>query len=569
MLMKKFEVIGLEMHSRSMWYHAHVKKALDFMADNGFNALIFHQSDILNHLVYPSKYLNSQIMWEKFCALRAFEIENNRLYINNIIEEAAKRGIDFYFNLKEIFYTDEIVELFPHLIRQKGTVCPTDPFWWEYIEACIEDLCETIPNFKGVILSNGTHESRTSITKRNRCECERCKNVVPDDWYYEGFKAVYKPLAKHRKKFIIRDFAFSAENQDLILSAGAKVDKNVIMSLKNTPHDYFPTFPNNPRIGTTGQEEWVEFDTWGQFYGGGFFPVSVAEDMKQRLQYCYEKGVKGVFFRTDWEGMYENSTFSSPNMINLYAAGLLSNNVDADLDEAYKKWAKSGWNLALKCDSYNADPIPPTNPDAWKNMRDFIKASWEVMRKTVYVRGHWFCEDNMFPDSIDKAFKMLIHIHGRDDWEPGASLKVKVTDENLKIIFDEKQQAIKECEALKDILNAESLGFPQEVIEDINTMLEIYKVYCNIGNLSCRTVFLSQRAIDSGDKAHKEEALQAINDLRDYTDYVKKFLDNRTHFYHHIVFWLINVDRMESLANDAYELVTGARKQVFNTFIKG
>lgn len=553
--MRKFDFCGLEMHSRSMWYHSHVKNALEFMEDNGFNALIFHQSDILNHLVLPKKYLDKKLMWEKFRGMRMFLIESNRNYINKFVREANRKGIDFYFSLKEIYCPDEILEVYPFLVREKNVACPTDPFWWGYIEACIEDLCETVPGFKGVILSSGTHEARTSLTKKNPCTCERCKNTNPYDWYYEGFKAVYGPLKKHGKGFVVRDFSNTAANQSVILKAATAVSKDVIISLKNTPHDYFPTFPDNPKIGTTGQKEWIEFDSWGQFYGSGIFPASIAEDIKKRMDHCHKKGAVGVYFRTDWEGMFENSTFSTPNMINLYAGGLLAGDVDADLDRAYEKWGKAGWIATLKSDSDRPLPVPPANSEAWKNMRDFVKASWEVMRKTVYVRTHWFCEDNMFPDSLDIAFRMMVSYHGRDQWDPGASDMVKVTEENMEIIFQEKEQAIKECKALARILKAETLGFPQETLDDISEMFALYLLYCNIGKFSCRTVFLSQRALDTGSEEDRKKALDSAEELLAYRDHVIKHLDSKEGIYPHIIYWLVNENRMRLLAEDAKRLL--------------
>jgi hypothetical protein len=292
--------------------------------------------------------------------------------------------------------------------------------------------------------------------------------------------------------------------------------------------------------------------------------------MKKRLDFCHSKGVKGVFFRTDWEGMIENSTLSSPNMINLYAAGLLSNNVDADLDIAYKKWGQAGWIETLKCDSDNPSPIPPSNPDAWKNMRDFMKASWGVLKKTVYVRTNWFCEDNMFPDSLDKAFKMLVTVHGRDEWEPGASDLVKVTKDNMDIIFAEKEDAIRECLALRNILKPEALGLPREALDDIDEMFRLYEIYCRIGLYSCKVVFLTQYALDNGLVAEPRTAAEkAVADLRAYREEVIKFFEKKTRFYHHIIFWLLNENRMKLLADNASGLLDGSIKQVVSQFRKG
>ena len=173
----RFDFIGLEIHSSRMWQLEQVNRTIDFMADHGFNALIFHQSDLMNTLVLPEKYVTVKTMWEKFSALRYFAIENNQHYLNLVAKRARKRGIGLYLNVKEIFYPDDIIELYPQLMRDNAVACPSDPFWFGYLEACFEELCERVPDLTGVILSAGTHESRTSITRQNPCTCERCRNL--------------------------------------------------------------------------------------------------------------------------------------------------------------------------------------------------------------------------------------------------------------------------------------------------------------------------------------------------------------------------------------------------------
>ena len=122
------------------------------------------------------------------------------------------------------------------------------------------------------------------------------------------------------------------------MQAATRCSRDIVIAMKNMPHDYYPTFPNNPRIGNTGDRpQWVEFDCWGQFYGMGFFPCSVVEDMHRRFEFCHAHGVQGIWLRTDWEGMIEASTFNSFNILNVIAGGLLSNNIQEDMDIIYKK----------------------------------------------------------------------------------------------------------------------------------------------------------------------------------------------------------------------------------------
>lgn len=561
---RDFDFVGLEIHSSRMWQLAQVDRAISFMAEKGFNALIFHQSDMMNRLVLPEKYVTVKTMWEKFSALRYFDIENNQNYINLVARRAKRRGIGFYLNFKEIFYPDEIPELYPFLMNPKNAVvCPSHPFWPEYIEACVEELCQRVPELSGVILSAGTHESRTSMTRQNPCGCERCRSMDVEQWYCNLFSAVYRPLKNHGIPLIVRDFTFTKGAQSTLLRAAEKAAPDVIVALKNTPHDYYPTFPNNPKIGTTKHREYVEFDTWGQFFGAGFFPVSIAEDLQQRMRFCRTKGVRGVWFRTDWEGMYENSTFNSCNMLNLYAAGRLAQNADADLDSVYQMWGMRGWIDSLQSGSYLPEPSAPKNPSAWKHMRTFMQASWQVMRKTVYVRDHWFCEDNMFPDSLDKAFKMMVKVHGRDDWEPGASQRLDpAKEENLLEIRREKQQALEQVEELRGLLAPEECGFSETTICQIDKLLALYRQYVEIGKHSCDVVFLTLLAERDRTETNRFAAKQAIKALLDVCTRTERMLAEGDDDYPQIVYWLLNVQRMKLLAADAERILQEPQEEI-------
>ena len=63
--MRKFEFRGYEIHSSRMWQQAQVDMALEFMEKEGLNALIFHQNDLVDQLVFPEKYYDNDILWER------------------------------------------------------------------------------------------------------------------------------------------------------------------------------------------------------------------------------------------------------------------------------------------------------------------------------------------------------------------------------------------------------------------------------------------------------------------------------------------------------------------------
>ena len=86
---------------------------------------------------------------------------------------------------------------------------------------------------------------------------------------------MYRPLAKAGMRLVVRDFSYTADHQFAMVEAARSVSKDITMALKKAPHDYYPTFPDNPAIGCCDSDmrQWVEFDTWGQYFGLGYFHV--------------------------------------------------------------------------------------------------------------------------------------------------------------------------------------------------------------------------------------------------------------------------------------------------------
>src|SRR5690606_33160152 len=185
-----------------------------------------------------------------------------RHYINKVVREAKARGIAFYFETKEVSFVDELLEIVPGLRGADGGVDPENPFWWRLLDIKMKELVEAIPDFAGIIVSPGTRESKVSIA----VDPER--KIDATAWYAKLLGAMHAPLAASGKTLAVRDFSYTAAQQNHMIEAAGRVSPDMVISLKNTPHDYYPTFPDNPRIGhTNGLRQWVEYDTWGQFFG--------------------------------------------------------------------------------------------------------------------------------------------------------------------------------------------------------------------------------------------------------------------------------------------------------------
>ena len=556
--MPGFGFRGLEFHSSRMWQWAQVEQALAFMRKFDLNALIFHQNDILEHLVFPEEFFTDEIMWKRW-PVRMHSIYQNRHYINKVVRDAKEHGIGFYFEIKEINFVDELLELVPGLRDANGAVCATDPFWWRLIDIKLREIIRAVPDFAGIIVSPGTRESKVSMSA-NTCSCARCKATDPTTWYRDLFAAMYKPLADAGKTLAVRDFSYTADDQSRMIAAAAAVSNDIVISLKNTPHDYYPTFPDNPRIGhTDGLRQWVEYDTWGQFFGMGVFPVSVVEDMQARMRHAAKSGVEGIALRTDWEVITDASAFNSPNILNVIGGALLAKDVDRPLDDIYAAYAQHGLYPPLQAASMMAPVAVPTSPQAATVLRDFMTASWKVMEKAAYVRGHLFHEDDQYCDTVAKAYAMMVDIHGRDDWEPGASRLVKATAENIPLVMAEKEAALAEVRRLPRILRAGELGLRAPVVAELEDMLNLYEHWVRGFVLCARGVFLTRKATLSCAVADIAAARAALPPLRAFRDEIIARLAG-TH-YPHYIYWLLDEKRVALFTADVErQLAVAAEK---------
>lgn len=486
--------------------------ALDFMEKEGLNALIFHENDLVDQLVFPEKYYDNDILWERW-PVRRQGVLYQRDYINGVIRRAKAKEIGFYLEIKEIYTLESIFELRPDLRNMDGSVCPNNPFWLEFLDAKFTELFEIYPDIAGIIVSLGTRESPVSIAA-NRCHCSRCQQTSDLDWYINVLNAMYKPIRDAEKKLIVRDFAYTAEQQNLMIQACEQVSDQIIIALKAQPHDYYPTFPTNPEIGHTGKlKEYIEFDTWGQYFGMGVAPMSLVEDMKERMEICYEKGAEGVWFRTDWELVHDASVHCSPSLVNLYGGAMLANNLDIDLEDIYRKWVNEGLYSPLKSASQIQERVVLTNPEGWKKLRDFMKASWQAFSHAGYILGHQYLESDQPPYTIDKAFEVMTVIHSMEDWVKGASEKVAVTAENMTIIFREKKDAVDSTKALYDILDVDSLGAPASFVEDMKVTIRTLVLFAQFCEITTKAMYLTvwaEQTKNTVDIANAKDTVDAL-----------------------------------------------------------
>nr|MDP8994716.1 hypothetical protein [Pseudomonadota bacterium] len=443
--MADFRVRALEIHSAYAWDFDWVRRALRFIQDHEMTALVLHRNDVVDRVVYPGKYFGggdrkySNIFERyrdihrqlyKYTPTRRSGPYHRRDYANRIVELADLMGIEVWFENKELSFHEILLELNPRLTKN-GTLCPSEPFWWEFLEVKYTELFEDIPGLAGIITAPATGESRLSISG-NRCTCELCRTMTPQRWYSELILSMHRPIKRAGKELVIRDFVFDRRAQSELAEALERLPDDIIVSLKNTPHDYYPTFPNNPRLGQVGpHRQWVEFDGMAQYFGWGIGPAIMIDDLRYRMDVAKGFDVEGLIFRTDWESLDAHSAFHTPNLLNLYAGAALSIDRQTPGQDIYRRWLSEQGMLRPDADADAIDACA-----AWAER--LFANSWPAVKRSLYTNDCVFSDSSIYPVSLNHAWWLAEEKNSLKDWDPSKADALATTEENVKRIMVEK-----------------------------------------------------------------------------------------------------------------------------------
>jgi hypothetical protein len=541
-----FAVRAVEMHGDRMWSWRWAKRAIDFAAEHRMNALVFHQNDIIDLLTFPHRYFTVEEIWARW-PVRYHNIDNNLQYLRAVIRAAADVGVTLFLNVKEISFHDSILLKRPELWRGQA-VCASDPFWWEFLEAKLEELLDALPDLGGLIVSPATRETRLTISA-NECTCERCQATTRDAWYESLIRTMFQSLDRRGKILAVRDFSYTSGNQGAVLAAATRVSEQIVISLKNTPHDYYPTFPDNPRIGDVGRHpQWAEFDTWGQFYGLGAFPSIVLDDMKLRFRHCVAHGVTGVIGRTDWEVISDGSVFDTLNLANLAGFGRLCWDPEAPVSDLIANQLQQPMVTFLGGGQDDALFCLRDYPVTQAALQRALEQSWELMAKTIFVLRHVFHEDCMFPDTLRKAFMMLVEIHSLAEWDPSAKGALNLDAAKLAAIYQEKDEAVAGIEALAADIAQATANLPPGPKSQLRETFDLWTWYARGFRACARACFATRHWLDQPNAAARAAAVREIDGLDGYRAALISRLSGTRYAY--LTYWLLDTERLRTLVQD-------------------
>ena len=560
--MADFDVRALEIHSQYAWNFDWVKKAIDFMKNNNMNTLILHRNDFIDLIVYPGKYFGCNrekydSIFEryqdifrtlyKYTPTRRSGPYQRRAYFKRVLEEARRAGITVFIENKELYFPDIILEFFPQLVKE-GKICPSDPFWWEFTQAKYAEFFEEFPQVGGIITAPASGESRVSISS-NRCTCDRCQSTTAEAWYEKLITTMHGPIAAAGKKLIIRDFVFDAKSHNQIATTMEKLPSDIGIALKNTPHDYYPTFPNNARIGKVGnREQWIEFDAWGQYFGWGIGPSIMIDDMRRRMDYAKANGATGVMFRVDWESLDGHSAFDTPNVVNLYAGAWLSDNLGISNIAIYQKWLEESGYYISGIDNHDKKQIA-----MW--MGKILDRTWDVIRKTAFVNDCVFSDSSHLPVSLEHALWLAEEKNSLKDWDPTKANALSVEEKNVQLIMAEKDDALQLVKELTKELALGNKGLTVEAYQFLQDSFAVFVKYVEAFRLVTHNIILTKYLLDKSsatDSKFYREAQSLLKGKMQEMQVLERDFEElfTTTSYIHRVYTLLDADRLKALHRD-------------------
>ncbi|HEX7979677.1 MAG TPA: hypothetical protein VF461_13805 [Gemmatimonadaceae bacterium] len=193
-----------------------------------------------------------------------------------------------------------------------GTIDLDDPAFWSWLKQDYREMLDRVPAVDGIVL--------TFIETGARAERQYSRTMkTPQEKLAAVVNAVADVVIGERHlNLYARTFAYTHEEYRGIIGAVDRFDPGVRLLMKETPHDFFLTHPNDFFAGTIARPTVIEFDAAGEFNGQGQIASTWPEYMIGRARDLLRRPhVIGYTARTDRYG--GTRLVGHPAEIDLYA----------------------------------------------------------------------------------------------------------------------------------------------------------------------------------------------------------------------------------------------------------
>lgn len=356
------------------------------------------------------------------------EPERQKL-VNELITKAHNAGI------KEVVVWDHALynlSYYPSQFKTGpgGTIDLDNPEFWSWFRQDYRDMMKFIPEVDGIVL--------TFIETGARAENQHSVKLKTGA---EKLAAVVDAVAgivcdELGKQLYIRTFAYThAEYENTIGCIGHIKNQKVILMMKETPHDFFLTHPNDRYAGTIARPTIMEFDAGNEFNGQGVVANTYPEYIIRRWSDLIKRPhVIGYVARTD---RYRDTRLvGTPNEILLYALKRYTEDQTVSPEDIYnefitEKYGQKALKYLKPAFKMAYDIITSSFYTLGTNVSNHSKMDYDPYKSSYgrHVSGKWLDPPVVYVGhGVNKEFH-----YWKDIMEHLSPARYKAPDEALKI----------------------------------------------------------------------------------------------------------------------------------------
>jgi hypothetical protein len=308
----------------------------------------------VNHL-----QLSHQIIMD----LRHARDEKRRQLAQKLTREAKERGVP------EVVVWDHALyykDYYPARFRTgpDSTINLDNPAFWTWFKDDYREMLALLPEIDGLVL--------TFIETGARAEDQYSEQLsTPAQKLAAVLNAVAEVVVEEKGlKLYARTFAYNDAEYENIINCLQHVDnQDIVLMMKETPHDFFIPHPNNPLIGKIDRPTLVEFDLGNEFNGQGIIANTFPEVAYARWKdFRNRENVIGYVARVDRYGT--TRSIGRPSEILPFTLNILLKEPDISVDEIYTRFITERYGKA-----------------ALPEVKQAFELSREIIMSTFYTLG--------------------------------------------------------------------------------------------------------------------------------------------------------------------------------------
>ena len=331
----------------------------------GWNILSDSYDDALVTLAAAREYNvnHLQLSHHLIMDLREIREPERRAKVTSLIDRAHEAGIPEVVLWDHALYG---LDYYPEEFKTgpDGTINLDNPEFWEWFRADYRQMLDLVPSADGLVL--------TFIETGTRAERQYSEKWSTGP---EKLAAVVDCVAdvvcrEYGKKLYVRTFAYTdAEYANTIGCLEHVRSREIILMMKETPHDFFLTHPNDKYAGTIDRPTIIEFDTGGEFNGQGIITNTWPEYVLGRWsRYVRLPNIIGYVARTDRYG--NTRLVGTPNEILLDALKSYTADTTVTADRVY--------------DSFISRKYGPAAVDV---LKPAFQLAFDIVTSSLYTLG--------------------------------------------------------------------------------------------------------------------------------------------------------------------------------------